>query len=64
MSPTMIIWGQDDKCLPVEFAERFRQDIKGSTVNIIPDCGHNPQEETAILIMEYLMEFQKVVSFN
>ncbi|MDP3030007.1 MAG: alpha/beta hydrolase [Deltaproteobacteria bacterium] len=43
--PTLIIWGKEDKALPAEVAERFRQDIKNSVLQIIPNCGHNPQEE-------------------
>jgi len=43
--PTLIIWGKEDKALPAEMAERFRQDIKNSVLQIIPNCGHNPQEE-------------------
>jgi pimeloyl-ACP methyl ester carboxylesterase len=43
--PTLIIWGREDKALPVAMAGRFKQAIKGAAVKIIPDCGHNPQEE-------------------
>ncbi len=43
--PTLIIWGKEDKALPVEMTERFGQDIKNAVVKIIPNCGHNPQEE-------------------
>jgi pimeloyl-ACP methyl ester carboxylesterase len=55
--PAMIIWGQDDKCLPVKFAERFKQDIKRSALNIIPDCGHNPQEEKPKEVNELIRKF-------
>ena len=55
--PVLIIWGQDDKCLPVKFAERFKQDIKGSVLNIIPNCGHNPQEEKPKEVNELIRKF-------
>ena len=55
--PVLIIWGQDDKCLPVKFAERFKQDIKGSVLKIIPDCGHNPQEEKPREVNELIRKF-------
>ena len=55
--PALIIWGQDDKCLPVKFAERFKQDIKGSVLNIIPNCGHNPQEEKPKEVNELIRKF-------
>lgn len=55
--PALIIWGQDDKCLPVKFAERFKQDIKGSVLKIIPNCGHNPQEEKPKEVNELIRKF-------
>lgn len=57
--PALIIWGQDDKCLPVKFAERFKQDIKGSVLKIIPNCGHNPQEEKPKEVNELIRKFVK-----
>ena len=55
--PVLIIWGQDDKCLPVEMAERFKQDIKKSVLKIIPKCGHNPQEEKPKEVNELIRHF-------
>ena len=34
-----------DKILPAEFAERFRKGLRGSTLRLIPECGHLPQQE-------------------
>ena len=61
--PVLIIWGQDDKCLPVKFAERFKQDIKDSTLKIIPNCGHNPQEEKTKEVNELIRHFAEGNSF-
>ena len=55
--PTLIIWGKEDKSLPAEMAERFNQDIKGSNLNIIPNCGHNPQEEKPREVNELIRHF-------
>ncbi len=55
--PTLIIWGREDKALPAEMAERFRQDIKNSVLQIIPNCGHNPQEEKSEEVNELIRRF-------
>jgi len=57
--PTLIIWGQDDKCLPVEMAEKFKKDIKNSVLKIIPNSGHNPQEEKPKEVNELIKQFAK-----
>ncbi|MES2324937.1 MAG: alpha/beta fold hydrolase [Pseudomonadota bacterium] len=43
--PCLIIWGENDPAIPVEFAHRFKQDIPRSTLSILPDTGHIPHEE-------------------
>lgn len=42
---TTVVWGQGDRVLPVEFAERFHKGISGSRTVLIADCGHLPQQE-------------------
>jgi len=52
--PTLIIWGEKDRLIPVENAYLFRKNIKGSTLVILKNIGHVPMEEapreTAALI--------------
>ena len=43
--PTLIMWGELDQLIPVEHAELFHQDIKGSQVIIYQGVGHVPMEE-------------------
>ena len=42
---TLIIWGRDDAWIPLESGVRFRKEIARSTLAVIPECGHMPQEE-------------------
>ncbi|MBI2387266.1 MAG: alpha/beta hydrolase [Elusimicrobia bacterium] len=42
---TVILWGSADGVLPAEFAERFRKGVRGSRVELVPGCGHLPQQE-------------------
>jgi pimeloyl-ACP methyl ester carboxylesterase len=43
--PTLLLWGGNDKLFPKEYAAAFQKLIPGSSVTIIPDCGHIPQIE-------------------
>jgi pimeloyl-ACP methyl ester carboxylesterase len=43
--PTLILWGARDRLIPPSHAQRFAQDIKGSTLVMFDDLGHVPQEE-------------------
>lgn len=43
--PTLIIWGEYDKVLPVENAYHFHKLIKNSKLKILKDSGHVPMEE-------------------
>jgi pimeloyl-ACP methyl ester carboxylesterase len=55
---TLIIWGKDDRWIPLDIGRRFKNDIAGSTLTVIPECGHMPQEEqperTAQLIIDFI----------
>ena len=56
---TLIIWGKNDKWIPLEtVGYKFREDLVNSTLSVIPDCGHIPQEEkpevTAKLISDFI----------
>ncbi len=37
---TSIIWGANDRLYPPVYGEAFQAAIKGSTLRIVPDCGH------------------------
>jgi pimeloyl-ACP methyl ester carboxylesterase len=45
--PTLILWGEADKLLPVSGAKWFATHIAGSKTIIYPGIGHLPMEETA-----------------
>jgi pimeloyl-ACP methyl ester carboxylesterase len=38
--PTLIVWGQDDRIVPVECATLFHQAIPGARLEILDRCGH------------------------
>jgi 2-hydroxymuconate-semialdehyde hydrolase len=43
--PTLLVWGRYDGIVPLEDAERVRQEIAGSQLAVIDDAGHMVQEE-------------------
>jgi pimeloyl-ACP methyl ester carboxylesterase len=56
--PTLVVWGRDDRLVPVVYAEEFGRRIEGSRVEIVDGCGHIPQleqpERTFALVSEFL----------
>lgn len=38
--PTLIVWGQDDKLIPVDHSEYLHRQIAGSELWIVPETGH------------------------
>jgi len=56
---TLILWGENDPVIPLEYAYRFHQDIAGSQLAIIPRCGHVPHEEHPIETSQIVFDFCK-----
>lgn len=44
-APTLILWGRDDKVIPVSAAEWFSANLPNARVTILDDVGHIPMEE-------------------
>eukprot|EP00471_Norrisiella_sphaerica_P001509 CAMPEP_0184481048 /NCGR_PEP_ID=MMETSP0113_2-20130426/2600_1 /TAXON_ID=91329 /ORGANISM="Norrisiella sphaerica, Strain BC52" /LENGTH=305 /DNA_ID=CAMNT_0026859947 /DNA_START=379 /DNA_END=1296 /DNA_ORIENTATION=- len=57
--PTLILWGEQDKILGVEPATRFQEDIPGSKLVWVPECGHVPHLEQADFTADALVSFMK-----
>jgi 2-hydroxy-6-oxonona-2,4-dienedioate hydrolase len=43
--PTTLIWGEEDKVAPVEYAKRMQAMIPGAELRTIVRCGHVPHNE-------------------
>jgi pimeloyl-ACP methyl ester carboxylesterase len=43
--PTFILWGREDRIIPLRVGELLHEVIPNSTLEIIERCGHIPQEE-------------------
>jgi pimeloyl-ACP methyl ester carboxylesterase len=57
-APTLVVWGEDDKLIPVAYAHEYGRRVAGSRVEILQNCGHIPQiehmETTLNLVSEFL----------
>ena len=45
--PSLILWGAQDRLIPLENAHRFAADIAGAQLVVLEGLGHVPQEEDA-----------------
>jgi pimeloyl-ACP methyl ester carboxylesterase len=58
-SPTLILWGADDRPLAPAYAEAYQKAIRGSQLKIIADCGHLPMFEQESQFVESVRDFLK-----
>lgn len=45
--PVKIIWGREDRILPVGFVDEFKRLMPRAQVHVLENCGHLPQVEKA-----------------
>lgn len=43
--PVLLLWGRQDGIVPLFQGSRLKAAIAGSKLEVIEECGHNPQEE-------------------
>jgi pimeloyl-ACP methyl ester carboxylesterase len=56
---TLIIWGKEDKMVPVKYAKIFNEKIENSKLEIMPKVGHSPHIETPEKLAEIILNFLK-----
>ena len=55
--PTLLIWGDTDREVPLKDGERLRDEVPESRLIVFRDCGHLPQEEYPQAFVEVVAEF-------
>ena len=55
--PTLLLWGEDDAFAPVAGAHRFRKEIPGAELVVIPGSGHFVWEDAPARTAEELVLF-------
>jgi len=55
--PTLIVWGKEDRIVPMECATQYQRAIAGANVQVLDDCGHfahlDQPERLAALIQDF-----------
>lgn len=55
--PTLIVWGKNDKVLPLKMGKIMKEKISGSTIEIIEDAGHAPNIESPDIIAASILRW-------
>ena len=55
--PTLIIHGESDLIVPLRIGQRVADSIAGSTLVVLPKCGHLPHEELPEEVADIIQRF-------
>ncbi len=55
--PTLILWGREDRVIPLRVGELLHEALPNSTLEIIEECGHIPQEEKPDETIQLISDF-------
>lgn len=60
--PTLVLWGEQDRLIPVKNAYFFHNDLPHDTLVVLPNAGHVPMEEaperTTAVMADFLAHFK------
>ena len=56
----LIIWGENDTWIELGMGQRMDKDLPNSTLVVIPECGHVPEEEKPEETVKAILEWQKI----
>jgi len=55
--PTLVVWGEADRMIPVEHGHAYAEAIPGAELRLIREAGHLPQLETPELLARLVWGF-------
>jgi pimeloyl-ACP methyl ester carboxylesterase len=56
-TPTLIVWGAEDRVLPVECGQLYQAAMPGSKLEVMEECGHWPHYEKPRELAEIVERF-------
>lgn len=56
ISPTLLVWGDSDKMIPVQYAKEYNE-IPDSELVVIKNCGHTPYVEKPMTFNKLVLKF-------
>jgi pimeloyl-ACP methyl ester carboxylesterase len=57
--PVQLVWGEDDRIMPVAYAQAFKKLIPQAQLSVYPNCGHLPQVEKSEDFVQLVSTFIK-----
>ena len=58
--PTLIIWGENDRTIPVGIAKRFEDSLPDSTLKVFSKCAHSVPLEKPEELCEAIIDFHMI----
>jgi pimeloyl-ACP methyl ester carboxylesterase len=55
--PVMIVWGEEDRWIPLQRGQELHEAIPGSQLRTIPRCAHLVQEDATATVVEHFGDF-------
>lgn len=55
--PTLILWCDHDRIVPLEVGIKLRRTLPNSTLKLVEECGHMPQEEQPESTLDLIQSF-------
>jgi pimeloyl-ACP methyl ester carboxylesterase len=56
-NPALIVWGREDRIVPVECAEQYRRALPDARVTVLERCGHLPPLEQPDVFARLVLDF-------
>jgi pimeloyl-ACP methyl ester carboxylesterase len=56
-APTLIVWGDEDRMVPLSSGKRLQRAIAGARLEVIPACGHMPHVERPEALVRAIRPF-------
>ena len=61
MLPTLVLWGAQDRLIPVALGRRFARDIAGARLVVFDELGHLPHQEDPVRTVAEVQRFLGVM---
>jgi pimeloyl-ACP methyl ester carboxylesterase len=55
--PTLVVWGREDRIVPLECANQYQRAIPDATLRVIDDCGHFAHLDKPEILAAIVREF-------
>ena len=55
--PTLIVWGREDKSIPLPVGEEMHRILRGSRLEIFDHAGHCPHDENCERFNQLVLDF-------